>query len=78
MEMIWLRSPSEKNIEKRYKMWKLFFGIQDPRKDTPSKKTHPNWKIDPYVSWMQTVFPAAWNFGKFGSCDGGSTKISSE
>jgi hypothetical protein len=58
-----------KNIEKKYKMWKLFFGIQDPRKDTTSKKTHPNWKVDPYLSWMQTVFRAAWNFGKFGSCD---------
>jgi hypothetical protein len=58
-----------KNSEKKYKMWKLFFGIQDPRKETPSKKTHPNWKVDPYLSWMQTVFRVAWNFGKFGSCD---------
>jgi len=58
-----------KNAEKKYKMWRLFFGIQDPRKDTPSKKTHPNWKVDPFLSWMQTVFRLAWNFGKFGSCD---------
>ncbi len=30
-----------KNAEKKLKMWKLFFGVQDPRKATPSRKTHP-------------------------------------
>ena len=58
-----------KNSEKKWKMWKLFFGVQDPRKATPTKKTHPNWKIDPFLAWMQNVFRLAWNFGKFGSCD---------
>lgn len=50
-------------------MWKLFFGVQDPRKATPSRKTHPNWKVDPFLGWMQQVFRDAWHFGKFGSCD---------
>jgi hypothetical protein len=58
-----------KNEEKKFKMWKLFFGVQDPRKATPSKKTHPNWKIDPFLAWMQNVFRVAWNFGRHGSCD---------
>jgi hypothetical protein len=57
------------NAEKKWKMWKLFFGIQDPRKATPSKKTHPNWKVDPFLAWMQNVFRLAWHFGKFGACD---------
>jgi hypothetical protein len=58
-----------KNAEKRLKMWKLFFGVQDPRKATPSRKTHPNWKIDPFLTWMGIVFRHAWHFGRYGSCD---------
>jgi hypothetical protein len=37
----------KKNSEKKWKMGKLFFGVRDPRKVTPSKKTDPNWKMDP-------------------------------
>jgi hypothetical protein len=57
------------NAEKKWKMWRLFFGIKAPRKATPSKKTHPNGKVDPFLAEMQNVFLLAWHFGKFGACD---------
>jgi hypothetical protein len=46
-----------------------FSWFQDPRKTTPSKKTHPNWKIDPFLAYMQNLFKVAWKFGQYGSCD---------
>jgi hypothetical protein len=33
------------------------------------RKTHPNWKIDPFLSWMGIVFRHAWHSGRYGSCD---------
>jgi hypothetical protein len=53
--LIWSRSPRGKQIEK-YKVWKVSFGIQDARKDTQSKKADQNWKVNPYLSWMHTIF----------------------
>jgi hypothetical protein len=41
------------NAEKRYKQWKCFFGVQDSGKELPSTKTHPNFKIDPFLFHMQ-------------------------
>jgi len=57
------------NAEKRYKQWKSFFGVQDPRKELPSTKTHPNFKIDPFLFHMQKVSMQAWEMGEVASCD---------
>jgi hypothetical protein len=57
------------NAEKRYKQWKCFFGVQDPRKELPSTKTHPNFKIDPFLYHMQKVSMEAWDMGEIASCD---------
>ena len=32
---------------RRYKELKAFLAIQDPVKPVPSRKTHPNWKVQP-------------------------------
>jgi hypothetical protein len=45
-----------KNDEKRHKHFKTFFAVQNPLKVAPPKSTHPNWKIDPFLDWIQTVF----------------------
>ena len=37
------------NAERRHRHFKLFFAIQDPRIAIPSRKTHPNWKIEPFL-----------------------------
>ncbi len=38
-----------RNAEKRHKMFKVCFCVQDPRKIVPPKTTHPNFKIDPFL-----------------------------
>ena len=58
-----------KNADKRHKMFKAFFTIQDPCKSIPPKSTHPNFKIDPFLHWIQTVSMAAWDLGRCFSCD---------
>ena len=57
------------NAEKRYKMWKTFFAVQDPRKETPSMKTHPNFKVDPFLHHFMKVSMDAWDMGEVLSCD---------
>ena len=58
-----------KKGERRHKHFKTFFAVQDPLKITPQKVTHPNWKVDPFLGWMQTVSLAAWDLGKEISAD---------
>ena len=43
------------NGDKRHKQFKTFFAIQDPKKDPPNRKDYPNWKVDPFLAWMQVV-----------------------
>jgi hypothetical protein len=57
------------NAERRHKHFRCFFAVQNPLVATPSTKTHPNHKVDPFLHWMQTVSIDAWDFGEFGSCD---------
>lgn len=57
------------SAEKRYKMWKTFFGVQDPRKEVPSTKTHPNFKIDLFLQHIMKVSIDAWDMGEVLSCD---------
>ena len=44
-------------------MFKCFFACQDPRLSTPSKKTHPNFKIDPFILHLLKCFAEMWNLG---------------
>jgi Transposase IS4 len=55
--------------ERRHKHFKTFFAVQDPLKIVPPKVTHPNWKVDPFLAWIQDVSMAAWDLGQEFSCD---------
>ena len=37
------------NAERRHRHFKCFFAIQDPRIAIPSRKSHPNWKVEPLL-----------------------------
>ena len=56
------------NDERHHRHFKYFFRIQDPRYFTSSKKTHPNWKVDPFLSWIMFVSREAWVLGRTISC----------
>jgi len=58
-----------KNAENRHKHFKAFFECQDPMLPTPSKKTHPNHKINNFLSHVNCVSMEAWDVGKHLSCD---------
>ncbi len=58
-----------RNADKRHKMFKAYFCIQDPCKIVPLKSTHPNFKIDPFLKWAQIVSMSSWDLGKIISCD---------
>jgi len=57
------------NAEKRHKQFKSFFAVQNPLLPVPSKATHPNWKVDPFLAWMQTISMEAWDVGSHLSGD---------
>ena len=50
-------------------MFKSFFGCQDPRLILPSKKTHPNFKIDPFFKHLLVSFKSMWDLGENVSFD---------
>jgi hypothetical protein len=58
-----------KNAEKRHKHFKAFFSCQDPMLPTPPRKTHPNHKIDNFLSHVNRVSMEAWGMGRSVSCD---------
>lgn len=37
------------NAIRRHRHFKCFFSVQDPRIQIPSRKTHPNWKVEPIL-----------------------------
>jgi hypothetical protein len=43
------------NSELRLKQFKAFFSVQNPMILPPSRKTNPNFKVDPFLSWIRTV-----------------------
>jgi hypothetical protein len=55
--------------KKRHKHFKAFFSCQDPMLPTPSRKTHPNHKIDNFLDHINRVSMEAWDLGKHLSCD---------
>jgi hypothetical protein len=48
------------NTEKRHKQFKSFFAVQNHLLPVPSKITHPNGKVDPFLAWVQTISMEAW------------------
>ena len=57
------------NPIKRHKEFKCFLASVDPRYATPSKKTHPNWKIDPMLKQVMAASKNAIILGKNISVD---------
>ena len=45
------------------KIPKCFFAVQDPRLNAPSKKTHPNFKVDPFMLHLFHCFAEMWDLG---------------
>ncbi len=58
-----------KNAEKQHKHFKAFFACQDPMLPTPSKKSHPNDKVDNFLSHINRMSMMAWDMGSHASCD---------
>jgi hypothetical protein len=52
------------NAPRRFREWKACFACQDPKIAIPSRKTHPNFKIDEVLRHFQTVFRYAWLPGR--------------
>ena len=48
---------------RRHRHFKCFFSIQNPAIETPSKLTMPNWKVKPFLDWMNYFYPMAWSLG---------------
>jgi hypothetical protein len=57
------------NAAKRHKEFKAFFTVQDPRKKVPPRVMHPNFKIDPFLRWIQSESMEAFDLGRFISID---------
>ena len=54
---------------RRHKHFKSFFALVDPTISTPSRDTHPNWKVHPLLKHMLQVSQAAVFLGRNLSCD---------
>ena len=54
---------------RRHKHFKAFFACVDPLIPTPSRDTHPNWKIHPLLKHMNNVSMKAVHLGRDLSCD---------
>ena len=44
----------------RFKEWKACFACQDPKLPIPSRKTHPNFKVDEFLRHLQLIFRYVW------------------
>jgi len=44
-----------KEVSRQHQHFKYFFGVQDSRLETPSRKTQPNWKIEPLLKYALSV-----------------------
>jgi hypothetical protein len=54
---------------RRHKHFKAFLACIDPLIPTPSRETHPNWKIHPLLKHMNQVAKKAVHLGRDLSCD---------
>ena len=40
------------DLERRYEMWRHFFGVQNPLTVTPPRSQCPNFKVFEFFEWM--------------------------
>jgi hypothetical protein len=52
------------NPQKRLKIFKAYFGIQDPDKEVPPRKDSPLFKVLPIIKQIRKIGPVAWDCGK--------------
>ena len=57
------------NAVRRHKEFKAFFACADPLLPTPSRKTHPNWKVQKFFKWAMYISKKCVVIGKQISCD---------
>jgi hypothetical protein len=55
--------------ERRHRMFKAFFAVQNPMIEPPPRKKKPNWKISPLIKWLNFLSPIAWILGRTFSVD---------
>ncbi len=48
------------NVAHHFKEWKACFACQDLKLPIPSRKTHPNFKVDEFLRHLQLIFRYAW------------------
>ena len=49
---------------RRHKHFRRFFATQCPVKASPSRSSKPNWKIDPFLDWINAISKKARRLGK--------------
>jgi hypothetical protein len=64
MKMIWFRKHLGIMQKSGIRCGKPFLRFK-----TPSTKTHPNFKVDPFLHHIMKVSMDAWNMGEMLSCD---------
>ena len=64
MEMIYANQVSGTCARRQHKEFKALLAIQDHVKPVPSRKTHPNWKVQPLLKHAIMVSKAAIVLGK--------------
>jgi len=57
------------NAERRWKHFKAFFALQDPRKDTPNRKVQPLHKVHRIVNWINYIGPMVMLLGEHAAVD---------
>ena len=45
-----------KFFERRHRQFRRYFACQHPYKPVPPITTHPNWKVDPFMKHLNSVF----------------------
>ena len=48
----------------RHKHFCRFFATQCPIKPTPTRSYKPNWKLEPFLEWIKSVFQKSWKLGE--------------
>jgi len=48
------------NAECRHRHFKAFLAFQNPAIETPSRSRYPNWKMRPFLKWMNFICRLAW------------------
>ena len=53
------------NTEHHWKDFKYYFSLIDPRAIVPLKKPQSNYKVQPFIDYIQNISYNAWIPGKF-------------